>query len=102
MRSRHTRTARSQITLSGTSIWRRSITLTIRILQPTRSPAAALETIEAGEKTAPYRMSKNGADWLIGYYDQLGAGLPVLGVKYNDTEKKVVNPLEDSGGCLQS
>ena len=57
--------------------------------------AAALETIEAGENTAPYRMSKNGADWLIGYYDQLGAGLPVLGVKYNDTEKKVVNPLED-------
>lgn len=58
--------------------------------------AAALGTIEAGEKTAPYRMSKNGADWLVtGYYDQLGAGLPVLGVKYNDTEKKVINPLED-------
>ncbi len=58
--------------------------------------AAALETIEAGEKTAPYRMSKNGADWLIGYYDQLGAGLPVLGVRYDDAEKKVVNPLEDA------
>ncbi len=58
--------------------------------------AAALGTIEEGEKTAPYRMSKNGADWLIGYYDQLGAGLPVLGVRYDDAEKKVVNPLEDA------
>jgi len=57
--------------------------------------AVALKTIKDGENDAPYCMSKNGADYLIAYYDQLGAGLPVLGVKYNDTEKTVVNPLED-------
>ncbi len=57
--------------------------------------AVALKTIKDGENDAPYCMSKNGADYLISYYDQLGAGLPVLGVKYDDTEKKVVNPLED-------
>ncbi len=56
----------------------------------------ALKTIKDGEGEAPYRMSKNGADFLLtSYYDQLGAGLPVLGIKYDDTEKTVVNPLED-------
>lgn len=57
--------------------------------------AAALKTIKDGEGGAPYYMSKNGADYLISYYDQLGAGLPVLGVKYDDASKQVVNPLED-------
>ena len=57
--------------------------------------APALQTIAEGEKKAPYRMSKNGADWLLNYYDQLGAGLPALGIRYDDAEKKVVNPLEE-------
>lgn len=57
--------------------------------------SVALKTIKDGENAAPYYMSKNGADYLIAYFDQLGAGLPVLGVKYNDTDKTVVNPLED-------
>ena len=34
-------------------------------------------------------------DWLLNYYDQLGASLPALGIRYDDTEKKVVNPLEE-------
>ena len=57
--------------------------------------AAALKTIKEGEGGAPYYMSKNGADYLISGFDQLGAGLPVLGVKYDDETKTVVNPLED-------
>ncbi len=57
--------------------------------------ATALKTIKDGEGGAPYYMSKSGADWMLSYYDQLGAGLPSLGVRYDDTEKKVVNPLED-------
>lgn len=55
----------------------------------------ALKTIGDDGNKAPYHMSKNGADFLAGYYDQLGAGLPALGVKYDDTSKKVVNPMED-------
>lgn len=58
--------------------------------------AAALTTIKDGEGTAPWYMSRNGADFLAGYFDQLGAGLPVLGVKYDDAGKQVVNPLEDT------
>ncbi|WP_342759712.1 ABC transporter substrate-binding protein [Kineothrix sedimenti] len=56
----------------------------------------ALKTIKDGEGTEPYYMSKSGADFLVtAYFDQLGAGLSALGVKYNDDTKTVVNPLED-------
>lgn len=56
----------------------------------------ALQKIKEGEGGSPYYMSKNGADWLNSYYDQLGAGLPALGIKYDDAEKKVVYPFEDA------
>ena len=56
----------------------------------------ALKTIKEGEGTAPYYMSKSGADFLAtAYFDQLGAGLSALGIKYDDDTKTVVNPLED-------
>lgn len=58
--------------------------------------APALAKIKEGEGGAPYYMSKSGADFLVtAYYDQLGAGLSALGVKYDDETKTVVNPLED-------
>lgn len=55
----------------------------------------ALKTIKEGEGGSPYYMAKEGADMLLSWYDQLGASLPALAVKYDDGEKKVVNPLED-------
>lgn len=56
----------------------------------------AMKTIKEGEGGSPYYMSKSGADFLVtAYYDQLGAGLAPLGVKYDDETKTVVNPLED-------
>lgn len=56
----------------------------------------ALKKIKEGEGTAPYYMSKSGADFLnTVYFDQLGAGLPALGIRYDDETKTVVNPLED-------
>ena len=58
--------------------------------------STALSKIKAGEGSAPYYMSKNGADFLLNEFDQLGAGLPVLGVKYTDGTKTVVNPLDDA------
>ena len=52
----------------------------------------ALKTIKEGEGTAPYYMSKNGANFLINLgFDDLSASLPVLGVKYTDESKTVVN-----------
>lgn len=56
----------------------------------------ALKTIKEGEGTAPFYMSKSGADFLsTAYFDSLGTGLAALGVKYDDDTKTVVNPLED-------
>ena len=58
--------------------------------------APALAKIKEGEGGNPYYMSKAGADFLVtAYYDQLGAGLSALGVRYDDETKTVVNPLED-------
>lgn len=58
--------------------------------------APALKKIKDGENTAPYYMSKAGAEYLtVSYYDQLGAGLVPLGVKYDDASKTVINPLTD-------
>lgn len=55
----------------------------------------ALKTIKEGEGGSPYYMSKNGANFLAMKYDDLGTGLPALGVKYEDSSKTVFNPLED-------
>ena len=55
----------------------------------------ALTKIREGEGTAPYRMSSHGADFLVAaYYDQLGAGLSPLGIRFDDESMTVVNPLE--------
>ena len=55
----------------------------------------ALKKMQDGGEKAPYYMSKSGADFLVkNYYDQLGAGLYALGVRYDDASKIVVNPLE--------
>ncbi len=56
----------------------------------------ALKAVKTGEGSAPYYMSKNGAEFLAtNFFDQIGAGLVPLGVKYNDETRTVVNPLED-------
>ncbi|MGL6201356.1 MAG: ABC transporter substrate-binding protein [Lachnospiraceae bacterium] len=56
----------------------------------------ALKTIKEGEGGSPYYMSKSGANILATtYFDQLGAGLVPIGIKYDDETKKVVNPMAD-------
>lgn len=39
-------------------------------------------------------MDKNGAEWVIYQYDQMSAGLPAIGVRFNDEKAKVVPVLE--------
>jgi len=55
---------------------------------------AALAKIKEGEGKNPFIMDKNGVDAVLVYYDQMGVGLPALGVRYDDTTRKVVNVLE--------
>lgn len=54
----------------------------------------ALEKIKDGEGTAPFIMNKSGVKLILDVYDQMGAGFPCLGVKYDDNSRTVVNPLE--------
>lgn len=54
----------------------------------------ALKKIKDGEGTSPYVMDKSGADMLLSVYDQMGAGLPPIGVRYDDDSRTVVNALE--------
>ena len=54
-----------------------------------------LTKVKEGEGTAPFILSKSGADVITSVYDQMGAGLPTLGVRYDDETKKVVSVLEE-------
>lgn len=63
----------------------------IHTLQDAYEP---LKKIKEGEGTSPYVMDKSGADILISIYDQMGSGLPPMGVRYDDETRTVVNTLE--------
>lgn len=68
----------------------------IQQVQDYESLYTALKTIKDGEGTAPYYMSKQGADFMVSaYFDSLGTGLAPLGVRYDDDTMTVVNPMED-------
>jgi len=54
-----------------------------------------LTTIKDGEGTAPFILDKSGADVILSIYDQMGAGLPALGVKYDDNTYTAVSTLEE-------
>lgn len=54
----------------------------------------ALKKLKESMGSAPYIMDKSGADWLLTQYDQMGGGLPLMGVKYDDESRTVVNALE--------
>ena len=41
-----------------------------------------------------FPLNKNGATWLMTFYDGMNAGLGTLGVRYDDAEGKVVSVLE--------
>ncbi|MDF2541516.1 MAG: transporter substrate-binding protein [Herbinix sp.] len=53
-----------------------------------------MKEIKDGEGTAPFVMSMGGSDMVFSTYDQMGAGLPALGVKYNDDTRTVVSVFE--------
>lgn len=52
------------------------------------------KTIKADDGSAPVVIDKNGLDVINSVYDQMGVGLPALGVRYDDESRKVVNILE--------
>lgn len=51
--------------------------------------------IRDGENIAPLKLYRNGFDAIFFEYDRMGAGLPTLGVKYEDETKTVVNILDE-------
>jgi len=50
--------------------------------------------IRDGENVAPFKLYKNGLDYVFFNYDTMQAGLPTLGVRYDDDKRTVVNTLE--------
>lgn len=50
--------------------------------------------MKEGEGTTPVILDKNGFEVITDVYDQMGVGLPALGVRYDDQSHKVVNVLE--------
>lgn len=52
------------------------------------------EEIKNAEGTSPVVLDKNGFDVILSVYDQMGAELPALGVRYDDKTRTVVNVLE--------
>jgi ABC-type sugar transport system, periplasmic component len=53
-----------------------------------------LKEVKAGEGTSPFILDKAGANVVYSNYDQMGLGLPAIGVKYNDDKRKVVSVFE--------
>lgn len=54
----------------------------------------ALRTIHEGEDTPSFILSQNGAIPILNVYDQMGTGLPAIGVRYDDETATVVPTLE--------
>ena len=54
----------------------------------------ALQAITDGSGEAAFPLASNGATYLTGMYDTLGAGIIGMGVRYDDPEGKVVSVFE--------
>lgn len=54
----------------------------------------ALTAIKNGENTAPFILASDGLGSLTSWYDAMGTGLPAIGVRYDDGNRKVVPVFE--------
>lgn len=55
---------------------------------------AGLTTVKEGENITPFIMDQNGVSAVFTWYDQMSVGLPALGVRHDDAERKVVAVFE--------
>ncbi len=55
---------------------------------------AVLRKMKEGGIESPFKMSKGGAYHMLDVYDGAGVGVPVMGVRYDDAERKVVSVFE--------
>lgn len=53
-----------------------------------------LKALKDKSSTPVFPLNSNGASYLMMYYDQMSAGLPALGVRFDDGEMKVVATME--------
>lgn len=58
------------------------------------SMTEALTKIQQGESAPSFILSNNGLISMLNVYDQMSTGLPAIGVRYNDSEGKVVATME--------
>jgi putative aldouronate transport system substrate-binding protein len=79
-------------------VWDKAIADKYGVDIKTQNTFAALsdkmKAIKDGEGTAPFVLGKDGATTIYANYDQMGIGLPALGVKFDDNSRKVVSVFE--------
>ena len=63
--------------------------------------AKALYAVKEAKGEAPFAMMKDGAKHIMDVYDQMGTGLPAIGVRWDDESMTVVNPLEQEDILVQ-
>lgn len=56
--------------------------------------AKALPAVKKAKGEAPMIMNRDGAKHIFDVYDQMGTGLPAIGVRWDDKSMTVVNPFE--------
>lgn len=61
-----------------------------------QSLTEALTKIKEGEGSEPFILTSDGLGAVLGVYDDLGAGLPGIGVSYKDSSKKAVSIYEQA------
>lgn len=80
-------------------VWDKAIADKYKVDYEKENPTLAsltdtFKAMKEGEGTTPVITDKAGFEVLTSVYDQMGAGLVPLGVRYDDQSRKVVNVLE--------
>jgi putative aldouronate transport system substrate-binding protein len=54
----------------------------------------ALKAVKEGENITPFILTWDGLSAVYSWYDRMGSGLPAIGVRYDDSQRKVVAVFE--------
>lgn len=68
--------------------------LDVSNLHTLNSLTGALTTLRNGENTAPFVLASDGLGMITGWYDRMGTGMPAIGVRYDDRNRRVVAVFE--------
>lgn len=68
--------------------------LDVSNLHTLNSLTGALTTLRNGENTATFVLASDGLGMITGWYDRMGTGMPAIGVRYDDRNRRVVAVFE--------